>query len=370
MELGACFMPSPMSGLNARKLTETVRQKCQVCSDKHGAKIQCVKGKCSKAYHVTCATKEASGAFLDAVIGEGPTAINLISDARKDGLSALDVFAVAPPGASDEMAAESAPQAQPPPSPAKSLVQKAQDSHPEALQSALGSSSHASQPEMSALEASESAGDVDPMDSMRHVLLCRLHNPEWLKLKSEKRLQQVWDQAQSLALDSTIKVKTTGGIFAVTLVGFLPEKKSVQVVFENGKQAVYKTTAIFWTESQSSKAAVPQKRSESMSRSRSASNSTSLSSSQLSSLPSSSLLTTSQTGSSASNSSAAPSMHSHQPSAPSVHHPPWPFASAPAPHTTATSATAATLPPQGYHHQPTTLLPPDQAVLPPPRPSA
>ena len=53
--------------------------KCTVCTEpnaaRHGAKIQCTKGKCSRAVHVSCALHEPSGWFLD--ICETPVADRL-----------------------------------------------------------------------------------------------------------------------------------------------------------------------------------------------------------------------------------------------------------------------------------------------------
>jgi hypothetical protein len=51
-------------------LTVCVRfQKCQLCSERHGTKIQCTKSeKCVRAFHVTCAIREGSGVVLDAEI--------------------------------------------------------------------------------------------------------------------------------------------------------------------------------------------------------------------------------------------------------------------------------------------------------------
>lgn len=216
-----------------------------MCSEKHGAKIQCVKGKCSRAYHVTCAIKESSGAFLDAIIGEGPNAIKLIGDTIKEGgLTALDVFASASQASEEEEEGVYASDQPPlPTSPSQNATQTAEREQAEA--SHPPSNPTAPHTEISQNEE-PAAPDIDPLDSMQHVLLCRQHNPDWAKNQAQNRIKAAWDRAQTLPLDSTIKVKVGGGIFAVTLTGFLPEKNSIEVIFEDGKQDVCKATAIVY----------------------------------------------------------------------------------------------------------------------------
>ncbi|KAI9595406.1 JmjC domain, hydroxylase-domain-containing protein [Syncephalis fuscata] len=46
--------------------------KCQICSDKHGACVQCVKGKCVRAFHVTCA--QSQGLCLRRIVDGEPDA--------------------------------------------------------------------------------------------------------------------------------------------------------------------------------------------------------------------------------------------------------------------------------------------------------
>ncbi|WFD20067.1 hypothetical protein MCAP1_002311 [Malassezia caprae] len=75
-QLCACFLPEtwvapgPPAAVQGAEHIHRARWalKCQVCAApgaKHGAKIQCTKGKCPRAAHVSCALQEHSGWFVD-----------------------------------------------------------------------------------------------------------------------------------------------------------------------------------------------------------------------------------------------------------------------------------------------------------------
>lgn len=75
-QLCACFLPEtwiapgPPAVVQGAEHIDRARWalKCQVCAvahAKHGAKIQCTKGKCPRAAHVSCALQESSGWFVD-----------------------------------------------------------------------------------------------------------------------------------------------------------------------------------------------------------------------------------------------------------------------------------------------------------------
>ncbi|WFD35246.1 hypothetical protein MCUN1_002097 [Malassezia cuniculi] len=90
--LCAAFIPETWVEDSEVKGAENIEKarwglKCAVCTDakaaRHGAKIQCTKGKCPRSAHVSCALDEPSGWFLD--ICEGPVADKL--EGIKNGAS-------------------------------------------------------------------------------------------------------------------------------------------------------------------------------------------------------------------------------------------------------------------------------------------
>lgn len=73
-QLCACFLPETWVGgsqpsVQGAEHVDPARWalKCQVCTQhpRHGAKVQCTKGKCPRAAHVSCALQETSGWFMD-----------------------------------------------------------------------------------------------------------------------------------------------------------------------------------------------------------------------------------------------------------------------------------------------------------------
>ena len=62
--------------------------KCSLCTDadaaRHGAKVQCTKGKCPRAVHVGCALEEGSGWLLDVVTEAEAAELALPHRRRRD----------------------------------------------------------------------------------------------------------------------------------------------------------------------------------------------------------------------------------------------------------------------------------------------
>ncbi|GAA6019759.1 hypothetical protein JCM10207_009254 [Rhodosporidiobolus poonsookiae] len=159
--------------------------KCQLCSEPHGTKIQCTKGKCTKAYHVSCAAKEDTGIFLDATVPS--------EEGAGGEVSVLDEAA----GGGAEQKADAA-----------------------ALSSEL----------------------------LHLTVLCRTHNPNWQLLEAERKAAELKAKVEALAPSSRIRVKTTRGVFDVVLDKVDYEGEAVSFIFDDGKRNSVKWKLIVWPE--------------------------------------------------------------------------------------------------------------------------
>jgi hypothetical protein len=94
------------TGLASAPLSSS--QKCSTCQDdpirhKHGTKIQCTKGKCVKAYHVTCAIKDPDVEFKEMEVDEWVASpadepkTNGVEGAKMDGMDSAESIALSEP---------------------------------------------------------------------------------------------------------------------------------------------------------------------------------------------------------------------------------------------------------------------------------
>jgi hypothetical protein len=79
------------------------------------------------------------------------------------------------------------------------------------------------------------------------VVTCRQHNPEWQKIQAEKRRIELAAKIESVPLGSSVQIRTTTGVWAVTLVNHKAgEEGMIEIQFGNGERAVCKHAAIVW----------------------------------------------------------------------------------------------------------------------------
>ncbi|BGP20839.1 hypothetical protein JCM10213_008125 [Rhodosporidiobolus nylandii] len=185
--------------------------KCQLCTEIHGTKIQCTKGKCTKAFHVTCALKDDSGVFMDATI----------PDEQGEIVSILDA------------ALESSP----PP--------EGENEGP-----TVGEASKEKTPPPAAAAAPKSPTKGIPNnDLIQLTVLCRTHNPEFQRLEAERKANELKAKIDALGPSARIRVRINGGgVFDVTLDKIDYEKENVSFVFDDGKRNHAKWKALIWPE--------------------------------------------------------------------------------------------------------------------------
>lgn len=177
--------------------------KCQACADaqqaKHGAKIQCTKGKCPRAVHVSCALNEAHGWFIDYC--EESVADQLEGAGRRSNGTAQST--------STSQVANGSPGA---------------DGEPAAPEQA----------------------DDDAAVEERLVVLCRTHNPLWQEQEALRRYEALRTRAASLIPGTWIHVKVGGSTWATVLRAVDEERAEVTVDREPGEPDT-STMRILWS---------------------------------------------------------------------------------------------------------------------------
>ncbi|GAA5863810.1 hypothetical protein JCM8547_006072 [Rhodosporidiobolus lusitaniae] len=192
--------------------------KCQLCTEPHGTKIQCTKGKCTKAFHVTCALADDSGVLMDATV----------PDQEHDGevVSILDAAI-----ALDKMDADGGE--------GEGKEKGEREKTPE--KKVEGEKGKGKSPKSPTKE-------IPSNEFIQLTVLCRTHNPDWQRLEAERKAAELKAKVDALAPGARIRVKTTGGAFDVTLEAVDYEKETVSFVFDNGKRNSIKWKLIVWPE--------------------------------------------------------------------------------------------------------------------------
>ncbi|GAA5877570.1 hypothetical protein JCM3774_006121 [Rhodotorula dairenensis] len=205
--------------------------KCQLCTEMHGTKVQCTKGKCAKSFHVTCALQEGSGIFLDATI----------PDAEHDGES-VSIFEQA-----------KSPQATGPSSPGKAaLPDAAATSAPTVatVTTEAGTDSAAKPDESDATPAAPAPTPTEASNSFVHLtILCRTHNPDWQRQEAERRTNELLAKVDALQPGERIRVKTTNGNYDVSFDRVDRDKELLFFSFDDGKRSSVKWKNVVWPDS-------------------------------------------------------------------------------------------------------------------------
>ncbi|KDE06267.1 hypothetical protein MVLG_03426 [Microbotryum lychnidis-dioicae p1A1 Lamole] len=212
--------------------------KCQLCEEKHGTKVQCTKGKCPKAMHVTCGLRLDSGAFLDATVG----GVSMLDLNRVEGASPkpklMDNKPLEPVVTID--ASAMAVDVQPAPAaPVDASVTSTSESAP----ASTSDTAPMPAPALAPPTIIEESNDI------RLTILCRQHNPAWQKLEIERKYEDLKARVAALPENLRLQVKTNNGVFDVTYLTNIPHKSSIGIMFDDGKRHEVRWRAILWPES-------------------------------------------------------------------------------------------------------------------------
>ncbi|WFD31803.1 hypothetical protein MSPP1_002842 [Malassezia sp. CBS 17886] len=153
--------------------------KCQLCTTaahaRHGAKVQCTRGKCARAVHIGCALEQGSGWFLD-----------FCDEATADRLEGV------------------------------------------------GRGSHVRLPTDAVAAAAGPPPPCEPQD--RIVVLCRAHNPRAAEQAARERRAQLRAKVDALVVGQPIYVKNGSGTWVGHVAGVDTESGTVRIVEGRGAE--------------------------------------------------------------------------------------------------------------------------------------
>ncbi|KAI0776874.1 hypothetical protein BD413DRAFT_610467 [Trametes elegans] len=219
--------------------------KCTACTKTknrtHGAPIQCTKGKCPKAFHVSCARDGHANGIVFKVLREVEKEVVLLDSQS------------------------SANNAQPPQSttlPAYSMPSDPSgvDSTSDCIDPALIAEEHTMDidsyamhpaPSMSPQSQMERQYQGSPSPQVLKVIkktevevLCHQHNPTIQAAKKAQQQDRIRNQLTALPPMSRIKLRVTAGVFEVTLLRVLEDIHSVEVLWDRGLKREFKWRSV------------------------------------------------------------------------------------------------------------------------------
>ncbi|KAI0366449.1 hypothetical protein BV20DRAFT_971775 [Pilatotrama ljubarskyi] len=210
--------------------------KCTACTKTrnrtHGAPIQCTKGKCPKAFHVSCARDGSASGIVYRVLREVEKEVVL-----------LDNQATVPPPA---------PTSSAPPETASIPIDPALAGE-QPMDVDLGvvtlSEPPATQPQpQQQHQPSPSPQVLKRIKKTEVEVLCHQHNPAILAAKKAQQQDRIRNQLLALPPMSRIKLRVTAGVFEVTLLRVLEESHAVEVLWDRGLRREFKWRSVVFGE--------------------------------------------------------------------------------------------------------------------------
>ncbi|KAL1701740.1 JmjC domain, hydroxylase-domain-containing protein, partial [Schizophyllum commune] len=163
--------------------------KCTACvrarAKAHGAPIQCTKGKCSKAFHISCAREGGEAGISFRVLDEVEKQVVLVDAYAAGGGGAMDVDGQGQQG-------------------------------------------------------SDEGTVIKTIRKTEVEVLCSQHNPTVAASKKAAKQTRIRDQLRALPPLSRIKLRVSSGVFEVTLVRVLEEACAVEVIWDRGARREFR----------------------------------------------------------------------------------------------------------------------------------
>ncbi|KAJ1301874.1 hypothetical protein OPQ81_000714 [Rhizoctonia solani] len=97
-------------------------------------------------------------------------------------------------------------------------------------------------------EASKEPSEVVQLRKPVVTALCPQHNPRLVEARKADKQQKLDAEIGALKQYSRIKVRASGGVFAVTLVNVYENRRTVEVIWDQGSTKEFKYTSVVWTD--------------------------------------------------------------------------------------------------------------------------
>ncbi|KAI0631611.1 hypothetical protein C8Q77DRAFT_1159385 [Trametes polyzona] len=237
--------------------------KCTACTKTrhraHGAPIQCTKGKCPKAFHVSCARDGHASGIVFKVLREVEKEVVLL-----DGNQAPAATPAPTPASEPAPTTLSAPLSEAASSspadaglatgqpmdvdPAMLTVARPVAMSSEPLPAEFQSQSEAQPPQQPQYQHSPSPQVLKRIRKTEVEVLCHQHNPAVLAAKKAQAQDRIRNQLLALPPMSRIKLRVTAGVFEVTLLRVLEESHSVEVLWDRGLRREFKWRSVVFGE--------------------------------------------------------------------------------------------------------------------------
>ncbi|KAF9005231.1 JmjC domain, hydroxylase-domain-containing protein [Cyathus striatus] len=180
--------------------------KCSSCTKNkpkgHGAPVQCTKGKCPKAFHVSCARDGAANGLVFQLVREVEKEVVLLEPAIP--CVPISHMSVDIPQGSVAMTVDVLPSASNP------------------------------------AHESPDAKVLKVIKKLEAQVLCTQHNPAIAAAKKANKQDKIRSDLLALPSMSRIKVRVSAGVFEVSLVRVMEETKSVEVLWDRGLKREFK----------------------------------------------------------------------------------------------------------------------------------
>ncbi|THH27258.1 hypothetical protein EUX98_g6931 [Antrodiella citrinella] len=210
--------------------------KCNACTKTkhkaHGAPIQCTKGKCPKAFHVSCARDGGASNIVYTILGVMEKEVILVNPPPPSSSSGpLMVHQ------QQQLISIQPPQSMTMPMQPMQHMQPFQ--HP--LQFPAGSQAEFGvNPGMMQQQPQQQAPPVKVIKKLEVSVLCSQHNPAVNDAKKAHKQEKIKEALLALPPMTRIKLRVSAGVFEVSLVRVLEDVGCVEVLWDRGIKREFK----------------------------------------------------------------------------------------------------------------------------------